>query len=214
MIYFWLKLASDVNRNKLAVKLYNFVKYLHDNNLIKMKWFDFIKNILDQCGLSCFWNDINGVNTKWLVETVKMILKDQFKQTWLRDLNTNSKCINYRIFRPKFGFEDYLLKLDCRIRILLCKLRLGNSKLSIERGRYNNVQRKQRYCELCNHNIIGDEFHFILECTVLNELRLKFLPKIYQKYLNAIKLSNLFNSKSIIILKKLCKYVEERLKLF
>ena len=37
-----------------------------------MTWFDFIKNTLDQCGLSCFWNDINGVNTKWLVETVKM----------------------------------------------------------------------------------------------------------------------------------------------
>ena len=98
--------------------------------------------------------------------------------------------------------------------MLLCKFRLGNSKLPIERGRYNNVPREQRYCELCNHNTIGDEFHFILECTVLNELRLNFLPKIYQKYPNAIKLSNLLNSKSIIILKKLCKYVEEGLKLF
>ena len=97
--------------------------------------------------------------------------------------------------------------------MLLCKFRLGNSKLPTERGRYNNVPREQRHCELCNHNAIGDEFHLILECTVLNELRLKFLPKIYQKYPNAIKLSKLFNSKSIIILKKLCKYVEG-LKLF
>ena len=173
-------------------------------------------NILIEKLLSCFWNDINGVNTKWLVENVKMILKDQFKQTWLTDLNTNSKCVNYRIFnfKPNFGFEDYLLKLDCRLRKLLSKFRLGNSKLPIKRGRYNNVHREQRYCELCDHNIIGDKFHFILECTVLNELRLKLLPKIYQKYLNGIKFSNLFNSKSIIILKKLCKYVEEGLKLF
>ena len=58
-----------------------------------------------------------------------------------------------------------------------------------------------------NHNIIGDEFHFILECTVLNELRFKFLPKRYHKYPNAIKFSNLLNS-------KLCKYIEEGLKLF
>ena len=43
MISFWLELASDINRNKLAVKLYNLKKCLHDNNLIKMKWFDFIK---------------------------------------------------------------------------------------------------------------------------------------------------------------------------
>ena len=43
-----------------------------------MKWFD-LKNRLDQCGLSCFWNDINGVNTKWLVETVEMNSNDPFK---------------------------------------------------------------------------------------------------------------------------------------
>ena len=81
----------------------------------------FYKNILDQCGLSCFWNDINGVKTKWLVETVKVNLKDQVKQTWFTYLNTNYKCMNYRIFKPKFGFKDYLLKLYCRLRMLLCK---------------------------------------------------------------------------------------------
>ena len=74
--------------------------------------------------------------------------KDQFKQTWLTDLNTNNKCINYRIFKPDFGFEDYPLKLDSRLRMLLCKFRLGNSKLPIERGRYNNILTEQRYCEL------------------------------------------------------------------
>ena len=35
---------------------------------------------------------------KWLVETVKMNLKDQCKQTWLTDLNTDNKCTNFRIF--------------------------------------------------------------------------------------------------------------------
>ena len=81
-----------------------------------MKSFDFVKNILDQCGLSCFWNNINGVNTKWLVDLLKMNIKDHFKQTWLTDLNTNNKCINYKIFKPNFGFEDYLLKLDYFIK--------------------------------------------------------------------------------------------------
>ena len=42
--------------------------------------------------------------------------------------------------------------------ILKYKFELGNSKLPIERGRYNNVPREQRYCELCNFNIIGDDF--------------------------------------------------------
>ena len=72
-------------------------------------------------------------------------------------------------------FEDYLSKLDCRLRMLLCKFRLGNSKFPFERGIYDNVPRKQHYCEFCNYNIIGDEFHFILECSVLNESRFKCL---------------------------------------
>ena len=29
-----------------------------------------------------------------------------------------------------------------------------------ERGRYKHVSREQCYCELCNYDIIGDEFHF------------------------------------------------------
>ena len=98
--------------------------------------------------------------------------------------------------------------------MLLCKFRLGNSKLPIERGRYNNIPREQRYCELCNSNIISDKCHFILECTVLNELRFKFLPKHCHNYPNIIKFSSLLDFKSIIILQKLCKYVEEGLKLF
>ena len=58
-----------------------------------------------------------------------------------------------------------------------------------------------------NYVIIIYEFHFILECTLLNDLRFKFLPKRYHKYPNAIKFSNLLNS-------KLCNYIEEGLKLF
>ena len=60
-----------------------------------------------------------------MVETVKMNLKDQIKQTWSTDLNTNNKSMNYRICKPQFGFEDYKKP---RLRMLLSKLRLGNGK--------------------------------------------------------------------------------------
>ena len=82
--------------------------------------------------------------------------------------------MNYRILSQILDCKVISLKLDSRLRMLLCKFRLGNSKLPIGRGRYNNIPREKRYCELCNFNIIGDGFHFILECTVLNELRFIF----------------------------------------
>ena len=66
------------------------------------------------------------------------------------------------------------------IRLVLCKFRLSNHKLPIERGRYSNIEREPRFCQLCNENMIGDEFHFILECPALQHLRKHF-------YLNIVK---------------------------
>ena len=41
-------------------------------------WLDFIKDILNECGLSYVWNDegLHNYNIKWLKELVKQILND------------------------------------------------------------------------------------------------------------------------------------------
>ena len=86
MISFWLKLASDVNRNKLSVQLYDHLKSVHGGRSINVKWLDYVKGILDKCGFSCFWENIDNVNTKLLLEAIKMNLQDQYKQTWLENI--------------------------------------------------------------------------------------------------------------------------------
>jgi len=37
--------------------------------------------------------------------------------------------------------------------------------LPVETGRWTNIARIERFCAICNNNCIGDEYHFILECT-------------------------------------------------
>jgi len=52
-----------------------------------------------------------------------------------------------------------------------------------------------KYCELCQKNEIGDEYHYIFECTKLSEKCKSLLPKHLIKYPNMIKLKKIMSGK-------------------
>ena len=147
-----------------------------------------MKSILDNCGLSNIWNLSDNLNVHWLKMKVQHTLEDQFKQRWARDLQDNSKAIGYRLFKRELMFEDYLVKLTDFQRTVLCRFRVGSSKLPVERG-YQNIERNRRFCNLCDNNSIGDEFHLLLECDNphIKRLRGKYLPRYCQSGANVIK---------------------------
>jgi hypothetical protein len=57
-----------------------------------------------------------------------------------------------------------LVRFSLFVVLTLCKFRTTNHKLPIEQGRWNNIQRENRKCNLCNLEEIGDEFPYILNC--------------------------------------------------
>ena len=99
-----------------------------------------------------------------------------------------------REIKTKFKQESYLHQLPSSMSLILCKLRLSNFKLTIVRGRYNNIPRNQRFCDFCDENLLRDEFHILLECTnkQIKDLRGKHLPKYYQRNNNMYKFIQLF----------------------
>lgn len=94
-------------------------------------------------------------------------LKDQYLKKWYNYINNSSKRIRYRIFKTTFVCEKYLNTLSIKFRNILVKFRTSNHRLPIEVGRWNNLKRHERICNLCNNNQIGDEFHYLLECYAL-----------------------------------------------
>ena len=72
------------------------------------------------------------------------------------------KCINYRIFKTNFVLGKYLIELSVK-SYTLAKFRTTNNRLPIEKGRWDNIERSQRFCPLCNCNLIGDEFHLLFQ---------------------------------------------------
>ena len=65
--------------------------------------------------------------------------------------------------------------------ISFLKFRCCNHNLEIELGRRTGTPRELRTCKKCTMSVIGDEFHFVMECPKYDELRKKYLP---QKYLS------------------------------
>jgi len=197
-ISFWARLISGENY-KYTRNLYVLSRQLYDKNFIKCKWLDFVKGILNECGLTYMWEQPflgdNNSDITWLKHKIKQTLQDQFVQNWYSNVQNSNKAISYRLFKTEFKFEDYLVKLSDGNRIVLSRFRLGCSKLPIERGRYQNIERHRRFCQLCDEGRLGDEFHILLECknVTLISQRKKLLPMFCQSRPNVVKFCNIMN---------------------
>ena len=71
------------------------------------------------------------------------------------------------------------------------KIRIGNHKLRIETGGYDQIPRVNRLCPICKSNQIEDESHFVIYCNEYSFLRNKFYKKIEHNIPNFKQLCSL-----------------------
>jgi hypothetical protein len=213
MVKFWHKLMIDQS-SKYSCNILHTLVDCYKYDIHKNVWLVKVKQILDECGLSFVWNAPNLVSTSWLDNMLSQNLKDTFIQKWSSDCKASTKASNYVVFKANFQFETYLDTLPSKYRIAFSKFRTCNHKLPVERGRYTDLPRHERCCNICNSNIVGDEYHFLLECETLHNLRLKFLPRCFHTKPNFSKFSSLMSCTSKKKLLALSKFVFEGLKLF
>ena len=98
-------------------------------------------------------------------------------------------------FKINWKLEPYLLTLDSERTISLIKFRTGNHRFPIETGRYKNIPIKDRNCRFCN--ILGDEFHYLLECNQFHSSRIKYIDKYFYTRPNMLKFQQLMNCKAM-----------------
>ena len=78
---------------------------------------------------------------------------DQFIQEWQSRVAENSVCCNYRLFKKKFCFEEYLTYLPSTLRQRVLKFRLSNHRLP-------NQQRRSL-------GILRDDIEYVLFVTMV-----------------------------------------------
>ena len=211
MISFWTKL-TDLESNKLSSYMYTIMysHYLFSPNTGQNKflWLKKIKNILIECGFSGIWDNQSYPNAKWLITATKQKLHDLFLNTWYENIQNSSSSYNYRIFKKSFGFENYLTQLPFKLRKFMIKFRTRNNKLPVEIGRWNKVPLNQRLCKLCSTDI-GDEFHYLLNCKSIHEIRKKYLKRYYYTNPNILKFESIMNTKNKTEIRKICSFIGE-----
>ena len=96
------------------------------------------------------------------------------------------------MFKHDFKLENYLLKLSTKNARILCKFRTGNVKLPIETGRWFNIERDDRICDLCSSDV-DDEFHYIFNCTSLSAKIIEYIPSYYTSRASAFSFFRIYS---------------------
>ena len=210
MVSFWyrLKFGKDT---KIASIIFNLMKKLFDQNVFKSKWMSQIHNIFDKTGLSYLWNS-NSVNLNSIIKNINQRLIDANMQNWASDLENNSLCLNYKIFKNDFYFEPYLRILDSELRTVFCRFRCGNHNLPIMDKRYDEIDDRNN-CPLCFSDV-GDEYHYLLSCPAFHWIRRKYVNESYFRRPNTEKFKTLMCTKNKRDLVKLSLFIKFILHVF
>ena len=205
MLSYWCRIVNS-KENKFSHLMYKLMYELDKKAVCKFKWLDCVKNILDNSGLSYIWITQDPGRPSWLKKIVTNTLKDQFKQQWAGEIHESRKCINYRMFKNSLEIEPYLTMLDCNLRRQIARFRCRNTRLPVVIGSYNNVEYIQRVCKMCTRGEIGDEYHYLFNCTFFSQQRSQFLKSFYYKNPSSEKFENLFTvSENSMV--KLAKFI-------
>ena len=169
MLRFWYGLCSTSHSEwpKISNLMFQLCSELYYACDYKLPWLMKVHSLLDSLGLSYIWS--NQVHTiECFKRIVKQRLRDQFIQKWQSRVAENSVCCNYRLFKKKFCFEEYLTYLPPTLRQRVLKFRLSNYRLPIQQRRSLGIPRDKRICTVCDSGEVGDEFHYSLNCSNKN----------------------------------------------
>lgn len=208
ILNFWAKLVSDES-NKISGILYKIMLQLHTENKLHSNWVTNVEKTINESGMGNIWASQNIPNINQFKQAFKQRVRDQFKQSCLSSIQNSEKCHNYRLFKYEHDYEMYLNNEE--LAFTLCRFRLGNNKLPINIID-TDTPRNERYCNICKKNVLGDEFHFLLECTSLKDIRRQFIPERYWKRPNTILFCELMSNDNINIRLKLVKFIRVGLK--
>ena len=204
---FWKRLSDD--KNKLSSLIY---KYLRKNPHPE-KWLSCVQTILMDRRIPGAYHFIENVNEAHFKEFTKNKLQDVAIQQLITSMKNNSLCRVYAEYKYKYRIEPYVFTLKTKDRIEFSRFRCAALTITEVRGKFTGV--KETHCPLCNTQVNADEYHFLLVCAELQDLRAKYLSKCYQQNPSLLKLDQLMNVTNTVRLTHLsiyCKLVIDRVR--
>ena len=205
VLNFW---AHTVNGKqcKISSLLYRMLKVAHDQGTHTSKWMTFVQDNLNKAGLGYLWNQ-EQFNTNWFKHRISQVSSDTNKQDWRSAVDQSGQCQTYKQIKTNLEIEPYLTLLTKKKALSLRKFRTGNHYLPITFGRYTGVNREDRLCNLCIAEKIGDEYHYLFECTFFSAKRPKYVNETVLQAQPHLKMKKLFSTTNADTLNNLAVFV-------
>ena len=176
---------------RLALNYLNYLQEKDENSIVKQS----LKISIDlyHSGQNSFYSslkkmtdyyDFPGFNllNKCKIKQYVDLLQNKCISYWNHTLQHSQKLNFYYKIKTNYSPSAYLdLTRKNPSRKTLVKLRISSHKLRIETGRYDNIPRDERLCNLCNCKRIEDETHFLLDCPSFSSIRDMFFSKLEPK---------------------------------
>ena len=205
MANFWCNIATG-NESKLSSVLYRWIKTHYDNNTYKSTWLEKVKTTLDNIQMPYMFDNITRECKTWFRNSVKVKLEEWYAKKWSDTVFNNSSCLNYRGMTLVKKIQNYVLKLPKCYVYSMCKLKCVNHYMPIVAGRYSNIPIDARICQICQMNEIGDEFHYLFNCTFFSSQRTRHLKEYYYTQPSMYKMTQLFESSDFNEMLNLAKF--------
>ena len=115
------------------------------------------------------------------------MMSKKYTEIWRNNLKNSQKLQLYSKIKTSYEPERYLNVIkNAKLKQALCKLRVSNHNLMIERGRYHKskLPREQHLCPFCRdigNKQVEEEMHFLCECPAYEIFREQFLQIINKK---------------------------------
>ena len=185
--------------------MYNVMLQDMENRPNKVNWAVHVKDILTNLGFRYVWIAQGVGNYTSFMTILTQRIKDTFIQNLESRVSQSSRGLFYKNIM-KFELQTYLSCVNVqKFRIALSQLRLSSHRLNIEVGRWSNLDFERRLCPHCH--VLEDEFHFLNECDLYKDIRVKYIPRFYYIRPNMFKTIELVTSDNSNILRNLAVFV-------
>ena len=181
IIRFWNRCVK-MDDERLTKKI-----FLWDLNT-KRGWGEEVKSIFYALDIHDKFENFEVCDLDFVNEKIRLSVEN----AWKIEIHSKPKLRTYVKFKNKYGSEHYVKHLQSRRkRSLSAQFRLGVLQLRIETGRFRNLPYEQRICQLCELNKVEDEFHFIMECPLYDNVRHELFRKAERQNLEFYQLHDM-----------------------
>ena len=102
-----------------------------------------------------------------------------------------SSLQTYRVMNPDHQLADYLTHNFCYAnRRLLSRLRCQCFGLQVDVGRFEQISRDLRVCQVCHAKVVEDAQHFLFECPAYSHIRVRHVSLLQHEDVSVVSLLN------------------------